>query len=299
MGKYPPKTQLLDTPPLSWNTVFMPSDSQQLQETPQPISQPSPSNPPKQRNFWKMLLAFIAVIIIIPIVAATIMFFSKDKNNAKTANEKSSQNSPLNNPLIQKMAEKLPIPKITIIPITLAPTATPSQTDPQPISTQPTTPPSNNIPLESMKTYKNTSFNFSLDYPSELKIQENSYGLGVADISFVSPVNPNPQYQILIYPKTIGRLIGQDFDQFYALPAQTTQLMTSEASSPQQFTKIKNTTINGLRAFDFRTTSDPPDPNEEAEIGTYIELGENTLIISTRESNKATLYHMLSTFKSD
>jgi hypothetical protein len=75
--------------------------------------------------------------------------------------------------------------------------------------------------------------------------------------------------------------------------------MTSEATTPQQFTKIKNTTIYGLRAFDFMTTASPPDPTEEAEIGTYIELGKNTLIISTGESNKSTLDYMLSTFKSN
>jgi len=152
------------------------------------------------------------------------------------------------------------------------------------------------------KTYNNTSFNFSLSYPLELTIQEKSHGLGVSDISFNNPnANPQnaPEYQILIYPKAIGNLIGQDFDQFYALPEQNTQLMTSEGNAPQQFTKVGNITINGMRAFNFRTTSDPPDPTEETEIGTYIKLKEDTLIISTGESNKTSLDYMLSTFKSD
>lgn len=287
------------TPPLpSWNTVSMPIDTQPPQNMPQPILEPASPNPPKPRNFWKILLISITVIVIITTAGAGILIFSQLKSITETNNSKSSQSSPLDNPLILKMVEKLPIPKITFVPITLAPTTPLSQTNPQSTSTpyRPTMQPSD------WKTYNNISFNFSLSYPQELTTQENSHGLGVTDISFTNP-NSNPQnapkYQILIYPKTIGNLIGQSFEQFYNLPAQSTQLMTSEATTPQQFTKIKNTTINSLRAFNFRTTSDPPDPAEEAEIGTYIELGESTLIISTGESNQTILDHILSTFKSN
>ncbi len=277
----------------------------QPQETPQPVSQPAlnqsepistPPNLTKPRYFWKILLICITIIIII-VAGASILIFSQLKSITKTDNKNSSQSSPLDNPIILKMAEKLPIPKITFVPITLAPTITPSGINPQPSPTP--------IPLtiqpSNWKTYNNTSFNFSLSYPLELTIQEKSYGLGVTDISFTNP-NGNPQnapeYQILIYPKTIGKLIGQDFDQFYALPEQSTQLMTSEGNTPQQFTKVGNITINGMHAFNFRTTASPPDPTEETEIGTYIELKENTLIISTGESNKTSLDYILSTFKS-
>lgn len=266
----------------------MPIDTLPPQEIPQPIPQSTPPNPTKPSSFWKLLLIFIAVILIITIAGAGILIFSRLKNKPASS---------LDNALILKMAEKLPIPKITFVPITLAPATPSSQAGQQPTSEpyQPTIEPSN------WKTYKNTSINFSLNYPSELTTQEKSHGLGVTDISFINP-NSNPQnalkYQILIYPKTIGNLIGPNFEQFYNLPSPSTQLMTSENSAPQQFTKIKNTAIYGLRAFDFRTTSDPPDPTEEAEIGTYIELGKNTLIISTVESNKTVLDYMLSTFKS-
>lgn len=264
----------------------------------QSITTAPPNSPqPQKRNPLKLILIFI-MITIIAITAASWLIFSQPKNNTKSEKNNSSQNSPLDNPIILKMAEKLPIPKITTIPITLAPTTIISQTDqePTPTPTQPPMQPSN------WKTYDNSSFNFSLSYPSELTPQEKSHGLGVTDISFSNP-NSNPQYavkyQILIYPANMGKLIGQDFNQFYALPPQSTQLMTSDSSTPQQFTKIGNITINGMAAFNFRTTSDPPDPTQEAEIGTYIKFGKNTLIISTGESNQTALNYMLSTFKSD
>lgn len=261
---------------------------------PQLASQSTPSNgtKPQLLSLQRLLLLLLAAIIII-LTIITGNLFSKPKNNIKTENKKSSQNSPLDNPLIQQMTEKLPIPKITMIPITLPPIS-PSQINPQ------TSNPNNPLP-SSWKTYKNASRNFSLSYPSELITQENSHGLGITDITFIN-TNSHPQnslkYQILIYPRTIGNLIGQSFDQFYALPPQTTYLITTDSSSPQQVTKIENIKINYLRGLTFRTTSDPPSPTEETEIGVYIELKDNIFIISTGESNKTILDYMLSTFKS-
>jgi hypothetical protein len=285
------------------------------QETPQSITQPTTTlNTPKFRNFLKVFLITILLFLVFATAGAGYQLFSQQKNSTNPGINKSPQSSPLDNPFIQKVAEKLPIPKITFVPITITPTLTPNQTNPQPNGqqansltppqNQPTTQTSNITPLtQNWNTYNNTSLNFSLTYPSGLTLHENSHGLGVTDISFTSPDNTNaqnaPDYQILIYPKSIGKLIGQDFNELFALTSNSTLRMTSDASAPQQFTKIGNITINGLRAFDYTTTSDPPDPSEEPEIGTYIELGENTIIISTGESNKAILDHMLSTFKSD
>jgi hypothetical protein len=56
-------------------------------------------------------------------------------------------------------------------------------------------------------------------------------------------------------------------------------------------------TISNLRAFDFRSTSDPPELTIEAEIGIYLEIEGSTLIISTGESNRAILEHMIATLK--
>ncbi|MBU3979122.1 hypothetical protein KKE68_05490, partial [Patescibacteria group bacterium] len=113
----------------------MPINTQPPQDMPQPILEPAPSNPPKPRNFWKILLISITVIVIITTAGAGILIFSQLKSITETNNSKSSQSSPLDNPLILKMVEKLPIPKITFVPITLAPTTPLSQTNPQSTST--------------------------------------------------------------------------------------------------------------------------------------------------------------------
>lgn len=277
---------------LSWNTVSMEIGTQQSQQTPEslPAQTPPPTNPSKPR-LWKISIIIFSAILVIALAGISIMLSLQQKNKSAT---------PLDNALIQKIAKELPIPKITMIPITLAPTSSSQPT------VGPTTSPTQSSSItpipQNWSIYNNTSFNFSLSYPSELTTQENSHGLGVTDIAFATAANIDsqnlPEYQILIYPKTIGKLIGQDFDEFYSLPAQSTQLMTSQASAPQQFTKNRNITINSFRAFEYTTTSSPPNPNEESEIGIYIEIGENTLIISTGESNKTTLDYMLSTFKS-
>jgi hypothetical protein len=90
-----------------------------------------------------------------------------------------------------------------------------------------------------------------------LNIKENDHGLGVMDIAFSSStVNPdaqdsNPEYQILIYPSAIEKLIGNDFNTLYALPANTTERMTAETMQPQLYTKLNNKTVNSHRAFEF------------------------------------------------
>ncbi len=243
-----------------------------------------PSKPPERRKLRKLFIICIGLLSIFVIAGIGIMIFSPQKDIKKSFS--------LDNPEILKLAEKLPIPKITMVPITLAPTVQNQvSVEQSSVKTKP----------QSWNIYKNTTFNFSMEYPSDLKALEKSHGMGVADISFKSPTNSYTQgaadYQILIYPKIIGGLIGQDFDKLYALVSPSTQRMTSESSVPQQFTKISNMTISGLRAFNFRTTSDPPDPYAEAEVGVYIEIEGGTLIISTKESNAAILDQMISTFK--
>jgi hypothetical protein len=191
-----------------------------------------------------------------------------------------------------KIAEKLPIPKITLIPITQTPTTgIPVLTsEPQPtISTI--------ITALAWNTYSDTEFAFSIEYPPGYKVQKSYHGLGVSDISFINLDNNKVNYQMLIYPDSIGKLIGQDFDNLYSLPDDSTHLMNSEGGSQQQFTKIGNKTLNNRRAFEFSTASHPVKPDYEAEIGVYIDLGGSVLLISTTESNKSNLDRIISTFR--
>ncbi len=251
-----------------------------------------------KKNKWRKFIVIGIILLLLLLVTGTgVVVISQQKNSTGKNTKKTFSDSPLNNPLVQKLVEKLPIPKIIMIPITLAPTEMPSNDKtllPNQTQDEPTIFPTY-LPQD-WKTYSNNTFNFSLALPSTLRAQENSLGLGIAGISFVNPDNNKAIYQILIYPKTIGKLIGMDFDILYALPVPSTMRMTTGKTS-QIFTKTESEAVESLRSFEFRSTSDPPDPNVEAEIGAYIEIGESTLIISTGESNKAILNHMLSAFK--
>jgi hypothetical protein len=149
-------------------------------------------------------------------------------------------------------------------------------------------------------TYHNNAYKFSLPIAKDLKINEKPYGFGVSSVEMRAPDTTSdygPDFQMLIFPKAIGAQIGQDFDKYYGLADNTTQEIKDTSGTTVKFTKIKNRTVNNLRAFDFTSGSLPADPNEEAEIGVYIEMGTDTLVISTPESNKAKLDTMLANFK--
>jgi len=289
-----------------------PSDMSQdtnIQSNTQPDSplENSPTQPPpKKRNILKIILITLLILFLISAIGFVGLFFYIQQSLKNDDGKKLSEDV-LNNPAVQKMAEQLPIPKITMVPITVAPTQeiTPG-TIQQSSSTQGSTiigntqlqPTNQPVLPQEWKKYTNTSLEFSIDYPDQMEFEENSRGLGVWDIYFYSDQTSDIQdIQILVYPVAIGKLIGQDFEQLYSLPDNSTQLMTIEGSDPQQYTKIVNKTVSGLRALDFKTTSDPPDPNVEAESGVVIELDDSILIISTGESDKAILDKMLTTFK--
>jgi len=154
-------------------------------------------------------------------------------------------------------------------------------------------------PVSQWKTYQNNTYKFSLSYPDSLEAKEVSFGVGITTIEFKSTkAYPSTQsVQLLIFSKSQGRIIGQDFDTFYTLADNTSKIMKEDTLSLQKFTKVRNRAISKLRAFDYSTTSYPVNPDEEAEIGAYIELGQNILVISTGENNKTGLESILGTFK--
>ena len=162
----------------------------------------------------------------------------------------------------------------------------------------PTMPP---LASQGLKSYQNTSNKFELPYPETLKIKEATYGLGITNVELRAPETSEtqtPDYQMLTFPKAMGKLIQQDFDEYYAMPDNTEKILKNEETgTADRFVKIRNRTIGNQRAFDFITTASPPDPNELAEIGVYIETGGNIVIISTGEENKAKFEAMLANFK--
>lgn len=150
-------------------------------------------------------------------------------------------------------------------------------------------------------TYKNDNYNFSMPIEKELKVNESSHGFGVTSVEMRYPDTTEeyaPDVQMLIFPKALGAAIGQDFGKTYAAPDNSIQeVKNPSGGDSQSFTKIKNRTVNNLRAFEFRSNPSPEDPNVEAEIGVYIELGTDILILNTAESNRAKLEEMLADFK--
>lgn len=150
------------------------------------------------------------------------------------------------------------------------------------------------------QTYTNSTNKFSIQYPSDLQLKETSIGMGVSSVDLRSPDNLDTSYladiQMLTLPKYIGKTIGQDFDEYYAMSENTSKTISAQGLS-RTITKMKNRSVNNQRAFDFKSTASPADPNEEPTIGVYVEMGDNILIISTPEHNKDKLEQMLANFK--
>lgn len=268
-------------------TTQIPTPTPQPETPQQTINNTNQTPQPKNKNHH---VIFIIGLIICLIIGGGFYFLSLSTTKAPNSTNQpaiQTKSNPLNNPVIRKLAEKLPIPKITMIPITITPTI------PQPTSHQTT-------PILLNKTYTNKENNFSIAYPENETIQENDHGFGVIDVALFDHTHNSsaaaPEIQFLLTPKTIADLIGQNFDQLYSLPSPSAQIMQINKQS-QQFTKIQNRTIAGLRAFDFTSTSYPVNPNEQPQVGAFIELGDNLFTISTSQSNQAILDAMLASFK--
>ncbi|MGI8420561.1 MAG: hypothetical protein ACR2LN_08060 [Candidatus Levyibacteriota bacterium] len=154
------------------------------------------------------------------------------------------------------------------------------------------------------RLFKNSSMNFTFFYPPDLTVKTNAYGMGVSDIEMRTKDNTNPSYspnyQILFVPKAMAQAVGQDFDNYYSLPNNTTKVVSSPFSSnksQQNLTKLSNATIDGHRALDYRSQEATAVSNNQAEIGKFIEDGENILLISGGESDKSELDHLMQSIK--
>lgn len=149
-----------------------------------------------------------------------------------------------------------------------------------------------------LKIYENSSNKFSVQYPDELQVQEKPVGMGVTTVELRSEDNLNEDYladiQMMTIPKYLAKAIGQDFDEYYKMSDNTSKTITAEDKS-QVLIKVKNRSINDLRAFDFKSTGETED--EGTTIGVYVEMGDKILIISTQEENKEELETMLSNFR--
>jgi hypothetical protein len=149
-----------------------------------------------------------------------------------------------------------------------------------------------------LKIYENSSNKFSVQYPDELQVKEKPVGMGVSTVELRSEDNLDEDYladiQMMTIPKYLAKAIGQDFDEYYKMDDNTSKTITAEDKS-QVLVKVKNRSINDLRAFDFKSTGEAEDGG--TTIGAYVEMGDKILIISTQEENKEELETMLSNFR--
>ena len=148
------------------------------------------------------------------------------------------------------------------------------------------------------RLYTNTAFNLAFSYPPTDVVQTKQYGFGVSSSAFQSK-NGNVDFQILFLPKTLASAVGQDFDSYYTMPNNATQIIKSPLSqdnTTEKFAKINDRTVNGNEALDYQSRASNANPNSQPEIGTFIEVGDNLVLISTAQSNKQKLEDMLETF---
>jgi len=147
------------------------------------------------------------------------------------------------------------------------------------------------------KTYTNTDDKFSFSYPPTDTTQTKSYGFGVTSLA-LKDIKGNLDFQILLMPKTIAMAVGQNFDSIYALPNNTTKVIKSPLSqanaTTENFTKTSSRSVNGLRSVDYQSIPSNAPSGTQPEIGSFIEIGSNLVLISTGKSNKKKLEELLS-----
>jgi len=274
-----------------------PAQTPDLPPSPHPIEHVPATHKKGYPMTLKIIFIFIALIIIgISVGGGMILYNAKNqrtnhKNPIQQIQEMlqpGSTNQTTSNTTTGSSTEVTPNPTTSVNQGTTNQT----NSQPGPTTAQKNTTSSNG---SQWKTYENTAEKFSIPYPANLDEKENSYGMGVINIQISD--SDGPQYQMLTFPKIIGSTIGQDFDGYYDMTDGSTKVLTGQDGSSQLFTKLHNRSIGSLRAFDYKTTSNPPKADEEAEVGTYIEIGNNILVTSTAESNRTILDTMLSSFK--
>lgn len=151
------------------------------------------------------------------------------------------------------------------------------------------------------KTYENQDYNVKLSYSPEDSIKQATYGFGIISIALQNKKDSQQNFHILLLPKSLAQAAGQDFDTYYAMPNNMTKTIMSPLAkdhTSEKFTKIRNRSVDGFQALDYQSLPSTATPGTKPEIGTFIENGDNLILISTEASNKNTLEQMLRTVQS-
>lgn len=148
------------------------------------------------------------------------------------------------------------------------------------------------------KIYTNADTQLKFAYPTQDKVKTSSLGFGVSSFS-LQDTKGNVDVQILLFPKSLAQAIGQDFDEYYAMPDNTSRVIKnplSKDSTTEMFTKIRNRTVNGMQAVDYKSLASNAPKKSLPEIGTIIASDNNLVLFSTDSENKTKLEEILSSF---
>ena len=151
------------------------------------------------------------------------------------------------------------------------------------------------------KTYSNSIYQLQFAYPPTDKPVEKSYGFGVSSVT-LQRAKGQTDTKLLLLPKSLADTVGQNFDDYYAMPDNTTKSVQnplSQDKTTEKFTKIRNRTLDGDQALDYQSIAANAKPGTKPEIGTFIEMGDNLVLISTGQDNKQNLEKLLYTVTSD
>lgn len=150
------------------------------------------------------------------------------------------------------------------------------------------------------KTYTDNDYQLQFAYPPTDKPVEKSYGFDVSSITLQTKKGQT-DIQLLLLPKSLADTVGQNFDDYYALPnntAKTIQNPLSQDKTTEKFIKIRNRTIDGNQALDYQSIATDAKPGTKPEIGTFIKMGDTVVLFSTDQNNKENLEELLSTITS-
>jgi len=147
--------------------------------------------------------------------------------------------------------------------------------------------------------YTNTDYHITLSYPPTDTFTTSSYGFGITNVTIQNSKTKSVDFQLLFLPKSIAEMVGQDFDTYYSLPNNTTRVIKNplkKDNTTEKFTKIRNRTIKGNQALDYRSIASNAPSGSPYEIGTIISVGNNLLLIATSADNKKKLEELLISF---
>lgn len=140
-------------------------------------------------------------------------------------------------------------------------------------------------------TYTDDKYKFSFKHPSQLQTEIKIQPAIGRQILFNESAG-NTKISALVYVTALGSKIGRDFDNLYEANDNSPVDINDETIGSQKLTKVTNRVLGGYQAFDYTT-------NSGSKVGTYIKIGQYVLVLEAKETDRALLDTVLSTFNQE